>query len=413
MRGTAIDYHYKSWQLVLFVSYKNINTNFQNADTNNVNSFDGFTGFNLTGYNRTANEILDKNNVKQSILGLHFQKDFKFLQLGFTGIKTNYNVPFLASNQLYQRYNFAGNQLMNAGLDYKLSLGNTLFSGEFSASDNSAIANTHSLLITLDSKIDLCLLYRNFEANYQSTFNNPFAENSDGKNETGFYCGLSYKPVKAITINSYIDFYKSTWLRFLIDAPNKGFDLLNEIQYNPSKVINIYVRYKFENKQRNESNNIAAINNVLAEQIRQQFRFHLKYKISLFMEAESRFEESQFSTKNAANTYGTLIYQDLKFKIFKNKFTINTRLAFFDIDNFNARIYAFEDNVPYSYSVPIFQNSGIRFYLLANYKITKNIKVFARYSQTEYNNAKTIGSGLEQINGSTQSDLIMQLQMSF
>jgi len=413
MRGAAIDYKYKSWQFVSFISYKNINTNFQNADTNNINSFDGFTGFNYTGFNRTSNEILDKDNVKQSIFGIHVQKDFKFLQLGFTGIKTNYSVPFLPSNNLYQIYNFTGNQLINLGLDYKLSLGNALFSGEFSASDNGGFSTTNSLLLTLDSKFDLCLLYRHFEPNYQTTFNNPFAENSDGKNETGFYFGISYKPVKAFTINSYIDFYKSAWLRYQIDAPSKGFDLLSEIQYNPSKVLSIYVRYKFENKQKNEINNITALNDVLAEQIRQQFRLHLNYKISLLFEAESRFEQSQFSTKNAADAYGTLIYQDLKFKFYKNKFTINTRLALFDIDNFNARIYAFEDNVPYTYSVPMFQNSGVRFYLMASCKITKNIKVFARFSHTKYNNVKSIGSGLELINGNTQSDLIMQVQMSF
>lgn len=413
MRGAAIDYKYKSWQFVSFLSYKNINTNFQNADSNNINSFDGFTGFNYTGFNRTTNEILDKDNVKQSILGIHIQKDSKFLQLGFTAIKTNYSVPFLPSNNLYQIYNFTGNQLINTGLDYKLSLGNALFSGEFSASDNGGFSTTNSLLLTLDSKLDLCLLYRHFEPNYQTTFNNPFAENSDGKNETGFYFGISYKPVKAFTINSYIDFYKSTWLRYQIYAPSKGFDLLSEIQYNPSKVLSIYVRYKFENKQKNEINNITALNDVLAEQIRQQFRLHLNYKISLLFETESRFEQSQFSTVNAADAYGTLIYQDFKFKFYKNKFTINTRLALFDIDNFNARIYAFEDNVPYTYSVPMFQNSGVRFYLMASYKIAKNIKVFARFLHTKYNNVKSIGSGLELINGNTQSDLIMQLQMSF
>jgi hypothetical protein len=88
-------------------------------------------------------------------------------------------------------------------------------------------------------------------------------------------------------------------------------------------------------------------------------------------------------------------------------------LALFDIDEFNARIYAFEDNVPYTYSVPMFQNSGTRFYLMANYKITKNIKFFARFSNTQYNNLTSIGSGLEQINGNTQSDLTIQLQMNF
>ncbi len=413
MRGAAIDYKYKSWQFVSFISYKNINTNFQNADTNNINSYDGFTGFNYTGFNRTANEILDKDNVKQSILGVHVQKDFNFLQIGFTGIKTNYNLPFLPGNQLYQLYNFSGNQLMNAGLDYKLSLGNAFFSGEFSKSENGGFATTNSLLLTLDSKLDLCLLYRHFEPNYQTTFNNPFSENSDGKNETGFYCGISYKPVKAFTFNSYIDFYKSAWLRFQIEAPSKGFDLLSEVQYNPSKVINIYIRYKFENNQKNESSNIIALNPVLAEQIRQQFRFHLKYKISLFIETESRFEQSEYSTRNTSNTYGTLIYQDLKFKFYKNKFTFNTRLALFDVDEFNARIYAFEDNVPYTYSVPMFQNSGTRFYLMANYKINKNIKFFARFSYTQYNNINSIGSGLEQINGNTQSDLIIQFQISF
>ncbi|MFZ4797186.1 MAG: ComEA family DNA-binding protein [Bacteroidia bacterium] len=413
MRGAAIDYHYKSWQMVSFLSYKNINTNFLNADTNNINSFDGFTGFNYSGFNRTTNEILDKDNVKQTILGVHIQKEFKYLQLGFTGIKTNYSVPFLRSDNLYQKYNFTGNQLVNIGMDYKLSLGNALFSGEVSASDNSGFATTNSLLLTLDSKLDLCFLYRHFEPNYQSTFNNPFAENSDGKNESGFYFGLSYKPARAFTINSYIDFYKSSWLRYQIDAPSKGYDLLAEIQYNPSKVLSMYVRYKYENKQKNETNNSLAAYDVLAEQLRQQFRFHIKYKISLFVEAESRLEQSQFTTLNTATAFGTIIYQDLKMKLFKNKFTINTRLAMFDIDSYNARIYAFEDNVPYTYSVPMYQNSGVRFYLMTSYHLMKNVKFYARFSQTQYNNVKTIGSGLEQINGNTQSDLIMQLQMSF
>jgi hypothetical protein len=413
MRGAAVDYHYKNWQLVGFLSYKNINTNFLNADTNSLNSFDGFTGFNYSGFNRTTNEILDKDNVKQTIFGVHIQKDFKFLQVGFTGIKTNYNVPFLPSNNLYQKYNFSGNQLLNVGIDYKLSLGNALFSGEISTSDNKGFATTHSLLLTLDSKLDLCILYRHFEPNYQSTFSNPFAENSDGKNETGFYFGLSYKPIKAVIFNSYIDFYKSNWLRYQIDAPSKGYDLLTELQYNPSKVLSMYVRYKFENKQKNETNNSNAVYSVLAEQLRHQFRFHIKYKISLFMEAESRWEQSQFSTLNTTTANGTLIYQDLKIKFLKNKLGINTRLALFDIDSYNARIYAFEDNVPYTYSVPMFQNSGVRFYFMVNYNIVKNIKFFARFSQTQYSNVKTIGSGLEQINGNTQSDLIMQLQMSF
>jgi hypothetical protein len=50
---------------------------------------------------------------------------------------------------------------------------------------------------------------------------------------------------------------------------------------------------------------------------------------------------------------------------------------------------------------------------MAKYQVTKKIKLFARYAQTKYNNINNIGTGLEQISGNTQSDLIMQLHLSF
>lgn len=413
MRGAAINYDYKSWQVVGFVSNKKINTNFQNADTNQINTLDGFTGFNATGLHRTANEIADKENVTQTIFGIHIQKDLKLLQIGFTGIKTNYSSPFLPSNNLYQKYNFTGSELINGGIDYKLTLGNALLSGEVSVSNNGAIAYTHSLLMALDQKLDICLLYRNFDRNYQVTYNNPFAENSDGRNETGLYFGLSYKPKKAILFNQYIDFYQSKWLRFLVDAPSKGVDFLNELQYNPNKLLSMYLRYRVEVKERNEINNPEALNDVLATQNKQQLRFQLKYKLSILLEAETRLEQSFFNTKNTPATSGFLIYQDLKYKLNGGKMTFSARLAIFDIDDYNSRIYAFEDNVPYTFSVPLYKNSGTRFYFMVKYQVNKKVKLFARYSKTQYQNINTIGSGLEEINGNSQSDLNLQLQVSF
>jgi len=413
MRGAAINYDYKSWQVVGFVSNKKINTNFQNADTNQINTLDGFTGFNATGLHRTANEIADKENVTQTIFGIHIQKDLKLLQIGFTGIKTNYSSPFLPSNNLYQKYNFTGSELINGGIDYKLTLGNALLSGEVSVSNNGAIAYTHSLLMALDQKLDICLLYRNFDRNYQVTYNNPFAENSDGRNETGLYFGLSYKPKKAILFNQYIDFYQSKWLRFLVDAPSKGVDFLNELQYNPNKLLSMYLRYRVEVKERNEINNPEALNDVLATQNKQQLRFQLKYKLSILLEAETRLEQSFFNTKNTPATSGFLIYQDLKYKLNGGKMTFSARLAIFDIDDYNSRIYAYEDNVPYTFSVPLYQNSGTRFYFMVKYQVNKKVKLFARYSKTQYQNINTIGSGLEEINGNSQSDLNLQLQVNF
>jgi len=100
----------------------------------------------------------------------------------------------------------------------------------------------------------------------------------------------------------------------LVDAPSRGYDVLNEIQYNPSKSLNMYVRYQFESKEKNEINNNEALNDALSVQEKQQFRFHIKYKLSLMLEAETRLEQSYFTTKNIKPSNGTLIYQDIKYK---------------------------------------------------------------------------------------------------
>ncbi len=412
LHGISCVYEYKNWQLVPFISFKAINTNFINADTS-YNSFDGFTSFSLTGFHRTNNEIADKDNVNQSIMGLHVQKTYKQLQIGLTTVQTNYSAPLLKGSDLYQKYNFAGKELFNIGVDYRLSIANMLFLGEFSMSDNNALATTHTLLIPVDSKLDLCFLYRNFSRAYQTTFNNPFAENSDGRNEEGFYTGFSFKPRKAITFNAYIDFYKSSWLRYQVDAPGKGYDILTEWQYTPNKPTSMYIRYRYESKDHNKLNNSNDLNDVLAAQTKQQLRFHVNYKISLLIETESRIEFSMFNTANISPSNGFLIFQGLKYKFCKNKMSINARLSQFSIDNYYARIYAYEDNVPYTFSVPLYQNSGTRFYIVYKYQPMKNIKLFIRYAQTKYSNVNSIGSGLEQIDGNTQSDIITQLQISF
>jgi hypothetical protein len=85
----------------------------------------------------------------------------------------------------------------------------------------------------------------------------------------------------------------------------------------------------------------------------------------------------------------------------------------FSIEDYNARIYAVENDVLYQYSVPAFQNSGVRYYVLLNYSPLRRLELWVRFSQTRYNNVETIGSGLDTINGSVLSELHVQCRWSF
>ncbi|MFI5222108.1 MAG: hypothetical protein ACHQK8_07270, partial [Bacteroidia bacterium] len=411
LRGAAIAYQFKKMELTGFFSYKGISTNFRSSDT--LSSTDEiFSAFQLSGYHRTPGEIADRNNVMQGIYGGHVKWFGKDHDLGFTAVHTFYDHSFEPGTKPYQLYNFHGTELTNFGFDFNFYLNNINFFGEISNSSNGAFAGIGGLVLPVHQTLDVMISYRNYAKDFQTTFNNAFGENADGRNEEGIYSAVIFKPGPYWQLNFYIDFYKSEWLRYLIDAPSHGNDLLGEWQFNPSKDQRFYFRYKHETKMHNV---ISSIDNSTSVQnsTKENFRADASYKLSQNFSAETRMEIVQFHENINGFKNGSLIFQDLIYNSELKIFSLTGRIAVFNVDDYNARVYATEADVLHSYSVPLYQNSGVRFYLVTHVKLSKKLDAWIKYSQTTYNNVNTISSGLQQINGNILSDLRVQLRVSF
>ncbi|MES2779640.1 MAG: helix-hairpin-helix domain-containing protein [Bacteroidota bacterium] len=411
LRGMAATYAFRHLEVTLIGSRKYISTNFQNADT--LIADDGnFSSIQLTGLHRTQTETATKNNVLQTMYGGHITYKSESFELGLTAVSAMYNKRFEAGDKPYQLYNFSGTQLTNMGVDYQFQLRNSNVFGESSMSDNGAPANILGLNIPLHQLLDMVFVYRNYSKKYQATFHNPFGENTDGKNEEGLYSGLSLKPKRGWLLNMYFDWYRSPWLRYLTDAPSRGTDYLVELQYNPNKQSQFYIRYRHELKNKNQSDNISIIDYTSFNQ-REQYRVHAQYKISDNLTSKSRLEMLVYTDELSGKQQGSLIFQDMLYTHPQKRFTLATRIAIFSVDDYNARIYATEQDVLYQYAVPLYQNSGIRYYAVAHIKLHKRLDVWFKCSHTEYSNVKTISSGLEKINGNRLSDLRVQIRVGF
>ena len=93
------------------------------------------------------------------------------------------------------------------------------------------------------------------------------------------------------------------------------------------------------------------------------------------------------------------------------KFTL--RYALFNTDDYDTRIYAYENNVLYRFSVPAYYYQGSRFYILLNYKMNDHFSFWLHFAQSYYSNRNTIGSSLEEIQGHTRSEVTAQVRMKF
>jgi hypothetical protein len=83
-------------------------------------------------------------------------------------------------------------------------------------------------------------------------------------------------------------------------------------------------------------------------------------------------------------------------------------LQYFETGGYNSRIYAYENDVLYSYSIPAFFDKGYRYYFNINYDLKRNLSIWVRWAQTINSDKTTIGSGLDEIPGSHRSEIKVQ-----
>jgi hypothetical protein len=209
----------------------------------------------------------------------------------------------------------------------------------------------------------------------------------------------------------YGDYFRFPWLRFRVDAPSDGYELLSQASYTPSKTFKVSLRYKSEIKQQNTDQ--TTLINFLDDVKRENYRLDIKWPLGKWFSMQNRVEVVQYKKGNAAPEFGYLASQDLDYSPRSSRLSGNFRLAYFNTASYNSRIYAYESDVLYSFAFGLYNGKGFRGYLNLKYKLAKSLDLWARYATFNYDNVQSVGSGLDEINGSMKSEMRLQVRYQF
>jgi len=394
--------------LMAFASYRPIDASVS-RDTTENNDFDTFGSIRFDGFHRTETEALNKNTINQTNFGAKLEYKTRDFKIAFNGLYTGFNKPLVRDEALYRKYLFGGSQLINASVDYSYRLKNFTFFGEYARSDNGGNANLHGVLMGLDRRIDISIVYRNFSPDYQVLNANAFAESTNPINEKGIYLGMEIRPFKNVVISAYLDHWKNPWVAFRRDGVGEGKESLIKIAYTQKRKLDLYIQYRYEQKLLNSNNE--AIIDYPETQAQQRLRLHVAYKLTKEWEFRDRVEFSFF--EKSTSSRGFLMYQDIVFKPIAKSISFSARYAIFDINSFDSRIYAYENDMLYEFYIPFFQNRGTRFYVNTRWRIARNYTWEFRVGRTYLENVNGIGSSNDFINGNTRTELKTQLRISF
>lgn len=408
-RGVGVTLGKKQWQATAFVSYKKTDGNLVDSFANN----DAYvSSLQTSGYHRTQNELVDKGVQRQLAYGGNITWRKNNLQIGLNTIRHQFKLPIQKRNDPYNLFALNGTTATNCSIHYSYTYKNAHFFGEMAIGNKYERAVVHGLMLSVGNNVDMSFLYRDIAPGYQTINANAFTESAFPSNERGLYMGISLRPVAAWRIDAYADFYRFPWLRFRVDAPSNGADFLLQATYKPNKELELYTRFRWETKAMNDSEAGLVLAPVVPKP-RQNWRTQISYKLSRGLTFRSRTEMVWYNKGSATAEQGFLLYGDLLYKPLMKPFSTSIRLQYFETDGYNTRLYAYEQDVLYSFSVPVFYNKGFRWYGNLQYKVRSKWVFGFRLARTKYSNKVANGSGLDAIDGSKKTDVRFQILYSW
>ncbi|TAL58848.1 MAG: hypothetical protein EPN85_10605, partial [Bacteroidetes bacterium] len=191
MRGFALTSGTDQFQGTGFFSRKKMDANIIYPDSSTM---DGVYSLQTTGLHSTPSEIIDKDAITKTVFGGNISYRKRKYSFGLTGMHTLFDAALNHSPSSYNQFEFSGKQLTNFGSDYSLLFHNFNFFGELAVSTNPdpkggntkapfraggyGYAFLNGCIVSLDPKLSLALLHRNYQRNFRSLSANAFSEST-------------------------------------------------------------------------------------------------------------------------------------------------------------------------------------------------------------------------------------------
>lgn len=407
-RGAALTLGWKGFAFTSFYSKNKVDGNQVVSEGENVVEL---SSLQQTGMHRSINEIVDKDVVFVTNYGGRLAFSHRRLETGITAYHTALSKNLQAASPLHQLHRFSGTSTTNMGLDLRCRMNKVSLFGEAALSSNKASAYLIGIHTFFSERFNLSILYHNYGKAYQNMFAMPFAESSAGSNEHGFYIGIKALLHMNWQLSAYADHYKFPWLTYRTDGPSIGKDYLVQVNFTPSERADFYFRTRYKLNQGNHSIDYDYLPQIM-NTVRTEFRFFFMVQLTPSIILKNRIEYVKVHPEREEIQYGYLMYQDILFRPEHFPLEASFRYMLFDTDSYDSRIYVYENDVLYAFSIPSFYDQGQRIYLMLKWKALKWMDLWLRVARTTWFNRSSIGSGADEISGNHKTEVKVQLKLS-
>ncbi len=359
-----------------------------------------------TGYHRTASELARKYDASQTTAGANLRYTFYGFELGVTGLYNHYNLlltPYSEGSsdaQLYRMFYPRGQDFWNFSVNYGYKLGKLLrIEGETATGDCGRVATINTISWRVCKTLELAAIYRYYPVQFTATMGKSFSEGGLNQDENGIYLSAMWTPSQRFSLQAYTDFAYFQWPKYLATGSSHSFDNFVQVKYSLTPHSSLMAKYRIKLRQRNTGT---------AGELKYREDHHMRvtYNVDiqrLTLRSQFDGEYCNFTDKSA----GFMLSQWAKYNF--SFLSLSLGLGYFDTKDYNSHVLLSEWSLPNTSSSKTFYGEGLRSFAIVETHY-KRWSLLAKWGLTHYFDRKTIGSGQQLINSSTQTDLSLMLR---
>ena len=374
-RGVAAEFSYENLGLTLFYS-----KNYSDATLGSLSgsSKDYIENFYLAGIHNTSSLLQKKDAIYELAYGINLSYNFNNVRVGFTWSGDRFSLPVkMTGNDPVDIFDFEGDRNNLYTFSYNGLIKRILLYGEFSTNEYKKYAIIQGLSFRPSDRLTINFIFRNYSAGYISFHGKGPGGGSASGNEQGILGNFTFEAAKHLFISGGCDIQQFQWLKYRCSSPSSAMRQEIRVRFTPTETLTIDAsyNYRFSMVDNTEANGIPEQKQIITKSIKGSVRYSPYENLTLGTRID-------YKVVDPSGSKGMLLLQDMVYRFRQLPVTLWFRYCIFQTDDWDSRLYIYENDLLYSFSIPALSGEGSRSYIMAKWEISDNAELRVKYGLT-------------------------------
>lgn len=335
-----------------------------------------FSSLPTTGYHRTAFQKAQKDALREFLGGVNYSIETSRLLVSLTAVGYGYNKHNARRVQEYNRFQMYDGAHGNVALSALYSLGHCRFYGEAALDFKGTPAALAGLVWSPGYNFESSVQLRYYPKDYIASHAGAYSSLSSVSNQYGVLANLLARPLRDVTLTAMAQAAYHTHSRYRIDGPSLAVSVKARCEY-AREDWSVYVQDNYTYKDYEDSHKHA-------------MKVQASYKPSQRLSLSCRGDCVLMLTGvRLAGVYGYKLEKGFGASAaadcrILDAFSLWGCVTYFDSASSATRIYAYEKDLPQSFSVMSYSGRGVAAGLLATAGIAAGLKLSLKAAVTNY-----------------------------